>query len=391
MTPEHKRSWICQTCRSKMPKKDNTDTPIRHRDNDINNQSPTDRTNVTIRKKQNCILNDSSISGNTSIFGDTMHNDSCLNDHTPVASSRENAANKQPSQKTVNPQSLPTLHQISELLDKKLDSMEKSILGKIAVSLEISLEVIKQESKSQQSQINELTTEQRKLQTEIDKIKENFKILEDKNKRLQTELEYMKKQKESTQNINTNDINSKQDSFHPTSPENNLQDGCNNNNNKIVIYGLDETQHEDEDLLINRIAYAIHEITGIDITGYVEDVARIGRKGNRRPVVMEFISKRIAKNILQSTYYFRRSGLHVTKYLNEEGRARRKILQEHLYDARNKGHHAIIRDNKLIINGKIIQLQSTQPIQGDNLEETKQNNMSFQNRRRQESRNSFRN
>lgn len=387
MTPEHKQSWICQTCRCKMPKKDNSD--IRHRDNDNNNQSPTDKSNVTIRKKQNFVFNDSSISGTTSIFGDTMQNDSCLNDNTPVVSPREHAANKQPSLKTTNPQSLPTLHQISELLDKKLDSMEKSILGKIAVSLEISLEVIKQESKSQQSQINELSTEQRTLQTEIDKIKENFKILEDKNKRLQTELEYMKKQKEFTQNINTHDMNSKQDSFHPTSPENKLQDGC--NNNKIVIYGLDETQHEDEDLLISRITYAIYEIARIDITGYVEDVARIGRKGNRRPVVMEFISKRIAKNILQSTYYFRSSGLHVTKYLNEEGRARRKILQEHLYDARKNGHHAIIRDNKLIINGKIIQLQSTQSIQGDNLEETKQNNMTFQSRRRQESRNSFRN
>lgn len=145
---------------------------------------------------------------------------------------------------------------------------------------------------------------------------------------------------------------------------------------------------------MHRITYAIYEITGIDITGFVEDIARMGKQRNRsRPVVVELISKRVTKNILNNVYYFRGTGLHVTKYLNEKGRATRKQLQERLYEARKNGHHAIIRDNNLIIDGKLVKPYDIQPKRDNNTKEieTTQNNIAFQYKKRHNTTTSFRN
>lgn len=404
MTPEHKQSWICQTCRSRMPKKDNSNTPIRPRDIENNNQTPIDNTNITIRKKHHCssTFNESQSSDDASIMGNTLQGDRCpttfnLGGVTQqddsitaqlynITAQLNTKGNNSPANINI-PDSLPTLQQISELLDKKLENMEKSILSKISASLEISLDEIKEELKSQFLQINVITAEQSKILTEFDKIRENLKILEDKNKNLQIELEHIKQQNEQTPRNDTNDTNYNtcERDFTRPNPHKKPQETC-EKNNKIVIYGLEESQPENEDFLIHRITYAIYEITGIDVTGIVEDIARIGKQRNRsRPVVVELISKRVTRNILQNEYCFRGTGLYVTKYLNEEGRARRKKLQEHLYEARKNGHRAIIRDNNLIINGRLVQPYDIQSKRDNNTEEieTTQNNITFQYKKRQ--------
>ncbi|KAL4720896.1 hypothetical protein ACJJTC_005349, partial [Scirpophaga incertulas] len=50
MQQEHKQAWKCHFCRSKMPKKDNTNTPIRIHQQDTP-ETPSN-SNVTIRRKQ---------------------------------------------------------------------------------------------------------------------------------------------------------------------------------------------------------------------------------------------------------------------------------------------------------------------------------------------------
>lgn len=168
MTPEHKQSWICQTCRCKMPKKDNSNTPIRPREMENNNQTPIDKTNITFRKKHHysSIFNDSQNSDDTSIIGNTLQNDTPIRSNSSIPSNRmsintwnldgetqqcnritaqHNTKGNNSSANINIPESMPTLQQISELLDKKLENMEKSILSKISASLEISLDVIKKE------------------------------------------------------------------------------------------------------------------------------------------------------------------------------------------------------------------------------------------------------
>ncbi|KAH9638374.1 hypothetical protein HF086_004176 [Spodoptera exigua] len=124
------------------------------------------------------------------------------------------------------------------------------------------------------------------------------------------------------------------------------------NNKKIVIYGLNEYHSETEEYLHYRISTMIQEICGINITGYVEEITRIGRKGHRRPVVVEFLSKRLPKHLLQNHQLFQNTGISISEYLDKETFLKRKKLSQILTEARRNGHHAVIRNNKLLIDGK---------------------------------------
>lgn len=133
------------------------------------------------------------------------------------------------------------------------------------------------------------------------------------------------------------------------------------NTKKIVLYGLNEYYQEAEYDLHGRIINTFHEILDINITGYLEEVKRIGkfRPRQQRPVVIELISKRCTKYILQNAKQFRNTGLAVCEYLDEQSLQTRKKLREGLILARKSGHHAIIRNNSLIVNGNVVQTQDT--------------------------------
>lgn len=63
MRPEEKQSWICQCCRSKAPKADNTNTPIRQSQEpamrDDNSKSSDDQVNLTTKRKNTKKVNHS--------------------------------------------------------------------------------------------------------------------------------------------------------------------------------------------------------------------------------------------------------------------------------------------------------------------------------------------
>ncbi|KAL4704978.1 hypothetical protein ACJJTC_005464 [Scirpophaga incertulas] len=118
---------------------------------------------------------------------------------------------------------------------------------------------------------------------------------------------------------------------------------------------LDKKLEENKISILTEIKHALDDILNVDLTGYVEELTRIGRKNlPRRPIVIELTSKSMVKYLLQNSRFFRNTGLSISEYLDEAALQARKHLQLHLRAARNDGHHAIIRDNKLIIDGKIV-------------------------------------
>ncbi|KAH9634633.1 hypothetical protein HF086_009285, partial [Spodoptera exigua] len=122
---------------------------------------------------------------------------------------------------------------------------------------------------------------------------------------------------------------------------------------KFMIGLKSETMEKTEEYLHYRISTMIQEICGINITGYVEEITRIGRKGHRRPVVpVEFLSKRLPKHLLQNHQLFQNTGISISEYLDKETFLKRKKLSQILTEARRNGHHAVIRNNKLLIDGK---------------------------------------
>lgn len=60
--------------------------------------------------------------------------------------------------------------------------------------------------------------------------------------------------------------------------EKDVEESTTNNEKMIVLYGLDEFRYEDKYGLHDRIVNVFYNITGIDITGYIENVCRIGKR-----------------------------------------------------------------------------------------------------------------
>lgn len=86
--------------------------------------------------------------------------------------------------------------------------------------------------------------------------------------------------------------------------------------------------------------------------GCIEGIYRLGKKGYRRPVVVELINRRITKNILQNYRAFTGTGMGITEYLDGELMEKRKELGKILQEARKEGKHAVFAGNKLMINGQ---------------------------------------
>lgn len=99
---------------------------------------------------------------------------------------------------------------------------------------------------------------------------------------------------------------------------------------KIVLYGLEEYPEYETDLY-NRVISVFRNILEVDLTGYIEELSRLGRKGYKRPLVIEIISKRMTKYILQNKHYFRNTGLAISEYLcRDEMESRRKLRDQQM-------------------------------------------------------------
>lgn len=324
MTPEHKQSWICQACRCKVPKKDNSNTPIRPLENECTNLTPMKNNNITMRKKQNFAFNDSLISDDSNLFGDTIQNESYRNLNSEIVKETSNQTN------------LIDIEHFEKLLDKKLKENKQSLISELQ-SIVIS-QVNKAISDLKIEMLEKTTTSQSELtkqKIDIQEINKTIYILEIENKKLQNEIQELKKYM-----IQTKDSQSaKYLEDHKTSCK------------KIVMHGLVYNYWETEHELYERVVNIFRDVMNVNLVTYIDDLIRIGRKRSNRPIVIELLSKKVTKSILDNKYLFKNTGLAISEFLNPEALKKRKQLTERLCTARKEGHHAVIKNNILLIDG----------------------------------------
>ncbi|KAI5632659.1 hypothetical protein NE865_14641 [Phthorimaea operculella] len=142
------------------------------------------------------------------------------------------------------------------------------------------------------------------------------------------------------------------------------------NKKKLILYGLEEDRGEVAKDVYERIIYAFQDILNINIRGYVEDLKRLGRNGYKRPLLIEFLSKNLTREILHNKHLFKNSGLSVSEVLEEEALKQRKKLVEIMIGARRQGKRANIVNNRLYIDGKEYLPKSPDYINVPNVEET---------------------
>jgi hypothetical protein len=175
-----------------------------------------------------------------------------------------------------------------------------------------------------------LSKEQARVQLKLNDTNENIKKLELENLRLCKELEALSKQIEDKQHTTVNFENYKK---------------------TIVLYGLDEYPGENWDVLLDRVTDVFYGILGINVNGFIEDLKRIGKRGYRRPIQVELISRRMKNYILNNKHIFMNTGLAVSEFMNTKELEKRQTLRNTLKCARKNDLHPIVKHDKVYVNG----------------------------------------
>lgn len=385
LTAEHRRKWVCQACICKRPKTNNANTPVRqqqsflpHRSNISNSPS---NMNVTLRKKttipsaledsiltasnqsignmvsetlENLIQNESLT--DVSIVGNTLHEEELVfQDDNPDTKGAQTAIINHVSKLLNN-----FYKDIKSSFDTKLDDI-KCELEELRLAITSNS---KDEKKAQGvaephnlAQVDK--TQQRRHEQEELKIKESITSLEIRKSELQNEIQELQKainnpRPAADTPLNTNITSDKRKT--------------------IVLYGFEEPPQEDLNELHDRIVYAFQQILNMDLSGYIEDIQRVGKRRNRRTIMVELLSKNMTRQILHNRHCFKDTGIAVSECLNEESLQHRRKLIEILIKARREGNRANIINNKLYINGTEFKqdstVQSTIPNKADETFET---------------------
>lgn len=230
-----------------------------------------------------------------------------------------------------------SLEEFKKILDEKFEANKHIIISEMQCVIQREIkEAISKFKTDILQRTNTISSEQATMKKDILQLNNKIKTLETENAKLQGDLKYIQTAINNHQNNNSNTQN-KPDCL----------------GKKIVLHGLEELYGETEDEVHERILYIFRDIMNVNLHGHIEELRRIGRRGNRRPLVIELISKNVTKHLLNNSEYFNYSGLTITEYLDENSMKIRRNLINSLREARREGQHAIIRNNKLIINGKV--------------------------------------
>lgn len=311
---EHKenlsRGWRCTPCNNITTRRRNNNTPVRKQ---------FDTTSF---------LEDTNVSIDVPLDQESQQNSSVHHDKHSSYSQQDQSI---------------TIEQIGSLLDSKLSRNNSTILSNIKHLIQEEINTAVQQLKTEFLQKNyAIILQQQAFEKQLEATNLLIKNLQSENETIKMELNHIKAH---CNNIQVPNANSH----------------C--NEKQFVLYGLDEYYGETEMDLYPRIDNMFKALLNININGFIETARRVGKKGTRRPVVLELISKRMTKFVLQNACCFRSTGYAVSEVLDQAALKKRKNLRECLISARKEGNHATIRNNKLFINGKEYTPEYTPPTQ----------------------------
>lgn len=319
---ELERTWACPACQMITKRKNRKDnTPIRSQ---TQNQ---EHVNDTVASINTC---------EDSFMGDTQQQ-------------KLTPQNKKP----IEMNEIDFMEKISTLLDSTLDTKFEQL--RISITKDIIQEFNNkiEKLKSEFVQTTDfLTLQQNELKSQIDEAINRV-----------CDIEFQIKNLHQKPNIcDDKNITKPQANPHVENENLNLQNKIEELYNKIneekyckkiVLYGLNEYENETEQNLIEKLNNLFYDTLDIDINGYIEKVKRLGRNNYKRPIEIELISKRMTEYILSNLIWFKNTGIYISKFLTKEQQQERQTLMKLLKTARENKQYAVIRDNKLYIDGQL--------------------------------------
>lgn len=303
MDRERKLYWKCPKCKSNQRKLDNTDTPVRDQ-----GDLCTERNNVTVRRKITTVQNE----------GDSL----LLDDTLPGGDTIEATCSHNISEAIL--MELKQLRMQMSAQATKQEARDRELTDTIKLMQTCILNITNQNT-SLASELKTLRMTTENNAKRIDDLeKENLKLRQELNQTIQEKIYTDEK------NISVPATYSSVTAYSGTFPQ----------NKTVVLYGLHEPRNETEYELHERVLNVFYDIAGVDLTGYIEEISRLGKRGNRRPLKIELLSKKITKHLISSVQYFKNTGLWLSTFLDEKGLQKRKQERD---DYRKANHNQYIQ------------------------------------------------
>lgn len=333
MTADHKKAWICPICRCTKSKPKQDDTPMSPLNDCFSSTiiDPSEKSNITVRRgPKSKILNTSINSEDLNELGDTLNN---------TIPSAMDTLLKEPL----------TLQSINSLMKLNLEKNNISILSEIRAIVQSQIDDAIYDLRNEiHKQREQSKKEYSETQTKIENINSKIKLLNSDLNKLKAENQQLKTQLHNSTYIPTET----KLTFDPAKT--------------IVLYGLTENHWDSNEQTYDRVVRAMYEILNVDLTGYIEELTWIGKRGTRRPIRIELISKRMTNYLLSCGKYFKNTGIGISEHLNEQSLRERRVLKEAMIAARRNNQHAVLRKNKLIINGRETTIQDLREVTASN-------------------------
>lgn len=129
----------------------------------------------------------------------------------------------------------------------------------------------------------------------------------------------------------------------------------------LIIFGIEEMENEDYQIQQAKVQ-EVFDKTGAQAAtaNDIIDIRRLGKKtGNStRPMMVELSSGNKKMEILRLSKNLKNTGWSINEDFPKEIQAQRKELLEQMKKARNEGHKATVKYNKLIVDGKDYSVES---------------------------------
>jgi hypothetical protein len=304
LQPELIRTWQCPSCSNVTTRRKTEETPVRkHLQTDSN------------------IFNDTAMSTDDLPYDSQ---DSLLGDTLRVGRTQEH-------------QLLTTtsiIEQIGNMMEIKLDKNNKNIISELKLLIHSEIDTALHKFKCEVIDKNNtnLQLQQHNLAKQLNELNEKIQTLEKENLLIKSQIKDL---------LSNSSISTKIEVSKNYETQ-----------RRFVLYGLEEYYGETDASLYPRINNMFRDILNIEINGFIESIKRLGRKGNCRPLIIELLSNRLKNYILENAYCFKSTRYAVSDVLSREDLEQRRQLRELLINARRTGKYAVIRQNKLFINGK---------------------------------------
>ena len=147
-------------------------------------------------------------------------------------------------------------------------------------------------------------------------------------------------------------------------------------NKNIIIFGLKDFENESKLETLNRVIKLFTDALKINIEKQqIDNIYWIGKRKPNRPLLIKFNNTITKDFIIRQKRIFGKWKVRVEEDFSPEIRNIRKRLVEYMWRERKNGKHAILSNDKILVNGVPFDLQfyeRNHPLERANLE-TKEN------------------